>query len=412
MRFRDVVKFLERRGCLLRVSTPVNPKIVAARVAMANADKAVLFERIIGADFPVVTNVYGSREILAELLNTSIIGLKRKILHAIRRPRPPRLTKPPVYESIGPDLRRLPVLQHYSADAGRYITAGVVVVQHRRWGVNLSYHRMLVKGKNQLVLRVLPRHLHRFLEAGVERAVVAIGNPPQVAIAGAISVELGKSELDIANAIAGTKAFEIWEQTVPEAEILMLVEFTGETAREGPFVDITGTADVIREQPVARVKEILVRPGTIYHSIVPAGPEHRLLMGMPKEPVIMDAVNRACKCLDVHVTPGGCSWLHAVVKIRKRRARDGKRAIRAAFRAHRSLKHVWVVDEDIDIYDPQQVEWAMATRFQGDKDLLVTREPGSSLDPSADQRTRMTTKLGFDLTIPKAGRASDFRKAR
>jgi UbiD family decarboxylase len=112
------------------------------------------------------------------------------------------------------------------------------------------------------------------------------------------------------------------------------------------------------------------------------------------------------------VTPGGCSWLHAAVRIRKRRADDGLRAIEAAFRGHPSVKHVFVVDEDIDVFDPAQVEWAMATRFQADRDLVVRPgEKGSSLDPSADPATGRTTKVGFDLTIPDAGRAGDFLRA-
>jgi UbiD family decarboxylase len=411
MRFRDVLEHLERKGLLVRISNAVSAKLEAARIAKANMERTVLFERVKGAELPLAVNVFRSREILAELLGTSVLKLKHRLLRAIKRARPVRLSKPPVYRSLGADLRRLPIPWHYRADGGPYITAGVVVAHHPRWGTNLSYHRMLVKGRKRLVLRVLPRHLNHMLENGLERAVVAIGNQPQVAVAAAVSVELGRSELDIANALRPVHAFELWQQPVPEAEVLLLVEFSGETAREGPFVDITGTVDIVREQPVAKVQEILVRPGAVYHSIIPAGPEHRLLMGMPKEPVIMEEVNKVCRCLDVYVTPGGCSWLHAIIKIAKRRPADGRRAIAAAFRAHRSLKHVWVVDADIDIYDSEQVEWAMATRFQGSKDMVVKREPGSSLDPSADQRTGKTTKIGFDLTVPTGAPAQAFRRA-
>jgi UbiD family decarboxylase len=118
------------------------------------------------------------------------------------------------------------------------------------------------------------------------------------------------------------------------------------------------------------------------------------------------------RCLDVSVDPGGCSWLHAIVKIEKRSEDDGRKAIQAAFAGHRSCKHVFVVDEDIDIYDPQQVEWAMATRFQGDADMVVMpREVGSSLDPSAEAGTHLTTKIGFDLTKPLVTRGKNYEKA-
>jgi UbiD family decarboxylase len=135
--------------------------------------------------------------------------------------------------------------------------------------------------------------------------------------------------------------------------------------------------------------------------LLPGSLEHKLLMGMPREPTIFKSVNAVVRCLDVNVNPGGCSWLHAIVQIDKRYEEDGRKAIAAAFAGHRSCKHVYVVDADIDIYDPLQVEWAMATRFQGDRDLVVLdKEPGSSLDPSAEPGTKMTTKIGFDLTAP------------
>jgi UbiD family decarboxylase len=117
----------------------------------------------------------------------------------------------------------------------------------------------------------------------------------------------------------------------------------------------------------------------------------------------------------VNINPGGCSWLHAIVQIDKRSEQDGKKAILAAFNGHRSCKHVFVVDKDIDIYNSQEVEWAFATRFQGDTDLIIlSREPGSSLDPSSEVTPagkHLTAKLGFDLTKPLTTKGKDFEKA-
>jgi UbiD family decarboxylase len=123
-------------------------------------------------------------------------------------------------------------------------------------------------------------------------------------------------------------------------------------------------------------------------------------MGTPKEPTIFHEVEKVCKVKDVYITPGGCSWLHAVVSIIKQHKDDGKKAIEAAFKGHKSLKHVFIVDDDIDITDSSQIEWAMATRFQGSTDMVLKNDKGSSLDPSADPVSRETTKIGFDLTIP------------
>ena len=134
---------------------------------------------------------------------------------------------------------------------------------------------------------------------------------------------------------------------------------------------------------------------------------------MPREPTIFKKVNEAgVKCLDVNVNAGGCSWLHARVKIDKQEQEDGQKAIWAAFDGHKSCKHIFIVDKDIDIYDNESVEWAMATRFQADHDLVIKeREKGSSLDPSAKSETHFTSKAGFDCTQSFKKKGKNFSKA-
>jgi len=199
-----------------------------------------------------------------------------------------------------------------------------------------------------------------------------------------------------------------------EAELVLEGRITKRTASEGPFPDLTGTLDGVREQPVIEIDCITHRRDPIYHALLPAGLEHRLLMGMPREPTILTEVNRVVRCTDVLVTPGGASWLHAVVQIDKRGPDEGRRAIEAAFGGHGSLKHVVVVDTDVDIHDPQQVEWAIATRLQADRDLVVLEDqPGSSLDPSRSQHPgekARTAKMGLDATIPWGADRADFSR--
>ncbi len=121
---------------------------------------------------------------------------------------------------------------------------------------------------------------------------------------------------------------------------------------------------------------------------------------MPREPLIFEEVEKVANPVDVALTSGGCGWLHAVVGIEKEDEDDGKKVINAAFEAHSSLKHVVVVDEDIDIHDSEEVEWAIATRFRGDRDTLIKSDiEGSSLDPTADPETRLGCKTGIDATI-------------
>ncbi|MBN1315627.1 MAG: UbiD family decarboxylase, partial [Anaerolineales bacterium] len=154
----------------------------------------------------------------------------------------------------------------------------------------------------------------------------------------------------------------------------------------------------------------------IYHALLPGGLEHKLLMGMPREPTIFAEVNKVARCIDVRITPGGASWLHAVVQIEKQGPDDGQKAIHAAFRGHGSLKHVVIVDSDLDISNQTEIEWAIATRFQADKDLvIIPDQPGSSLDPSGFHvpgHKAQTAKMGLDATIPWNKNRADFSKIR
>jgi UbiD family decarboxylase len=169
---------------------------------------------------------------------------------------------------------------------------------------------------------------------------------------------------------------------------------------------------VVRQQPVIEIDCLTHRRSPIYHALLPGGLEHKLLMGLPREPTIFQAVSQVVDCQAVSITPGGMSWLHAVVQIAKRSPDDGHLAIEAAFRGHGSLKHVVVVDDDVDPFDPTAVEWAIATRVQADRDLLIFEDqPSSSLDPSAHlipgQKAR-SAKMGVDATIPWNDRGGRF----
>ena len=272
--------------------------------------------------------------------------------------------------------------------------------------------------KREMAVRVVSsRHFDTFLkERNALDVAICIGLPPHVLAAAATSVEIGIDELEIANALEPIQVVKaaVLDLMVP-ADSEFVLEGTIHLDRlhaEGPFVDLTETYDVVRQQPVFELKALTHRKDAMWQALLPGALEHKLLMGMPREPTIFKKVNSVVRCLDVNVNPGGCSWLHAVVKIDKKNEDDGRKAIAAAFEGHRSCKHVYVVDRDIDIYNPLDVEWAMATRFQGDRDVtILPREPGSSLDPSADAGTHLTTRVGFDLTKPLSTGGKSFEKA-
>jgi UbiD family decarboxylase len=321
-----------------------------------------------------------------------------------------------VEESV--DLGTLPILFHCARDGGNYISSGVVVAKDKEWGQNIDFHRMMQIGKNKFSVRVVKeRHFDQYLKKNGEMDIaVCIGNGANVLVAAATSIELGKNELGIANALEPLKVVKAKtiDLFVPaDCEFVLEGRITlQEKAQEGPFVDLTETLDTVRQEPVFTVKKITHRKDAIWQALLPGALEHKVLMGMPREPTIFKKVNEAgIKCLDVNVNPGGCSWLHAIVKIEKQQEDDGKKAIAAAFEGHKSCKHIFIVDKDIDIYNPLEVEWAMATRFQADTNLIVKpREKGSSLDPSAEPETHFTTKCGFDCTKSLVAKGKNFEK--
>ena len=303
-----------------------------------------------------------------------------------------------------PDLSRLPVLTYFEGDGGPYITSAVVV---SLWGekINACVHRLMVLGKDRLAVRLVPgRHTHQFyqaaLAAGQELPVaIAIGVDPLLLMAASTRVPPEK-EFSYAAVLRGSPVELVHLENgvpAPHSEIVLEGYITGERAAEGPFVDITGTRDLVRQEPVIRLTRMMTRENPVYHGLLPAGGEHKMLMGVPYEPLIYKAVSEVARVKDVILTNGGCNYFHAVVQIEKETEEDAKAAIDAAFRAHGSLKHVLVVDSDIDIYSSRDLEFAIATRMRGDEDLVVhPNVRGSTLDPRSIDG--ITTKVGVDAT--------------
>ena len=410
MLFRDFVDKLDKSGKLVKINKPVSIKYEIASIMKKLDGQPVLFENVQGFAYKIAANVISTRDLLAEGIGARKEDMIGVIANAIDNPRQPKIAKPE-YQEIACDLTKLPILTYYKEDGGPYIASAIVVAQDKEYGINSSFHRMMVISKNEVVMRILQRHLDEYLKRGLKKFAICIGNPTQVLLASAISAELGKSELSIANSLSETNLVDFEGMLAPESEFVLIGEVTGKTAKEGPFLDLTETPDIVREQQVFRITKIYAKKGAIFHGLLPGGFEHKILMGLPREPTIFREVSKVCTCKNVLITPGGCSWLHGLVQIIKKTPDDGKKAIEAAFKGHPSMKHVVVVDDDIDIYNPNDVEWAIATRFQADKNIVIKpKEKGSSLDPSSNLQTRETAKVGIDATIPSDRKKSDFKR--
>ena len=425
MNLHEFLAAADAAGYLITIDREVDPYLEVARIAAENDGHPLFFKRVKGSAYPIAAGVCSDRRYFGMALGVPADRVIFRLAEALAAPQPvpeweqtrqvfealSGLGPAPCQEVLEPEvnLGAIPFLTHYAGDAGAYASAAVAFINDPETGPNTSYHRLLRLDRTRVAARLVERRGTEtaWRKSGAEGLPVAIciGLPPHVLLAASMAPTPGVDELTIAQALAPTRvvacANEIY---VPaEAELVLEGRITHELVPEGPFVDLTGTYDFKRMQPVIEIDRVTHRRDAIYQALLPGKLEHRLLMGMPREPTIYAEVNKVARCLNVHVTPGGASWLHAVVQIAKQTPDDGRRAIEAAFRGHGSLKHVWVVDEDVNIFDPNDVEWAVATRFQADRDLVVlSDQPSSSLDPSAQhipgQKSR-TAKMGLDATI-------------
>jgi len=317
-----------------------------------------------------------------------------------------------LYERYDGDALSLPAVKFYEGDGGLYITSSIVVAKTPDLeSYNASIHRLMVLGGDAFAIRLVPRHLYRIYELNRERGretpvAIVVGAHPVVELASSLSPPYGVFEFELARALSGEDLEIVYTPRyglpVPAySSVVIEGRITGETVSEGPFVDILSLYDRVRQQPVVKVDSIYVsKDRSYFHVILPGGWAHMILMGFPREAAIWDSVRRVVPCVrKVRLTPASGMWLHVVISICREADGDGKTAIMAAFAAHPSLKHVVVVDEDIDPDRPEEVEWAIATRFQASRGLvLVHRARGSTLDPSSDDG--LTDKVGIDATFP------------
>jgi len=430
---RSQLKAVEEWGDLVRLRKEVNPRFELPGICKKlEADKAVLFEKVRGHSMPVVVGLDNNRSRIARVLGTDDFGFTPRFLEAIRKPVPPQIVSDgPVKEvkiTRNIDLERmLPVITHYEKDGGPYITAGVVIAEDPKNRIrNISYHRLQITGQDEIRLLIQPRHLWKlYTEKEKENkpleVAVAIGLDAAIRLAGATwgsLIPLGFDELSIAGALRQKPVDIVRGETVEvmvpaRAEIILEGEILPRLRRtEGPFAEFTGTYGEVWENPVMRIKAITHRQNPIYQDLLTFTPEHHLLLAIPYEPVVYQAVRTYVPGTKaVHVTPSSCGKFHAVICIRKEHPGDGKDAIVAGLYSIRDIKLVTVVDDDVDPYNPREVEWAVATRFQADRDLVVIAgAKGNELDPSCPQMA-LTAKMGIDATKPLE-RSERFEKIR
>ena len=415
---RGFMDRLDARGDLVRIEEPFSTRYeIAAALKRFDAGKALVFEKVKEHETRVVGGICGTRARILDGLGVEAENFYERLQEAVKNPEPCEVGDGSVKEVVldDPSLGDFPVLTHFEGDPGPYITSGILYVRSPDESVeNVSFHRLLVLDGKRMGIRVVPRHLYRIKQMAQEAGVssidvsISIGLHPTVLVAAAAPAPFGVSEFEVANALRGggfklTECEHVDALAPADAELVLEGKLRlDEEVAEGPFVDLSGTFDIERQQPVVELVGAMHREDYVYQALLPSGSEHRLLMGMPREVRIWEYVrNMVPTVRGVNMTLGGMGWLHCVVSFEKFREGDPKNVLMAIFAAHPSLKHAVVVDSDIDPYDMEQVEWAVATRFRGDEDLLIIPKVRvSSLDPVSDQEKELGCKVGVDATTP------------
>lgn len=401
---------------------------LAAIAKRLDGEKAALFPRPGGHAIPVVAGLVSRREWIAEAMGVPAGDLLRRFREAAEHPvRWVETAKAPVQAVVheNPDMRTLlPVPTHSEHDSGAYITAGLVIARNPMTGVqNVSINRIQVNSRDRMALLILPRHLHAYFQAAEQagkalEVAVVIGVDPLTLLASQAVMPIDHDELEIAGALHGAPLSVVKcmtnEVRVPaEAEIVIEGRLLpGVREAEGPFGEFPKYYSPQADREVIQVERVTHRRSPLYHTIVPAEKEHLFLGGIPREATILSLLQRSFPGVrDVHLATGGVCRYHLYVQLRKTREGEAKNVILAAFGAHYDLKQVTVVDEDVNVHDPEQVEWAVATRFQADRDLVtVSGALGSILDPSTQDG--ISAKMGLDATKPLRYEGHVFTRVR
>ncbi|MEM6495288.1 MAG: UbiD family decarboxylase [Pseudomonadota bacterium] len=382
-----------------------------------DGSKASVFPKLGNRVGTVVSGLLSQRHWMAEALGVTSSELLSHFQAAAAKPLPWQEVTAPACQQVihdDPDLTSLlPIPTHNEHDSGAYITAGLVIVRNPKTGrQNVAIHRLQVQGPKQLGALLLPRHTLAFQEmaehSGEDLDVaIVIGSSPAALLCSQAIAPLDQDELEIAGALIGSplevaKCLGSEIRVPATSEIVIEGRFVANKRElEGPFGEFPQYYAERAKRHVVEVDRVTTRANPIYHTIVGGSREHLLLGGIPREATILSALQHSFPCVkDVHLPLAASCRYHLYVQIKKRFEGEGKNVILGALAAHYDVKHVFVVDEDVDIHAPGQIEWALATRFQADKDLLrVDGTLGSKLDPSTDD-DGICAKLGFDLTIP------------
>ena len=420
---QDLITFLDQvkrdnPQDFLVVAREVDPtfEITAITVKLEQEAKRrpiLLFEKVKGSEFPVLTNLHAGRARLAAAIHAKPEEMQRAYLRAMEKPIAPKIVeKAPVTDVILTgdkiDLYKLPQVWHHQDDAGPYITAAISFAKDpngEAW--NCAYNRLMIKSRNTTSIHLTSaKHLWEYQRAAEARekslpVAFAIGVHPAIALGCLAIGSIDEDERAIMGGLLGEPLelmkCETSDLLVPAAaEIILEGEILPhERTAEGPFGEFTGYSLGERQREVLHVRAITHRRNAIFQDITVGHLDHLMLSTTPIEANLYRAVRSMVPSVKAVRVPAPFT---CYVSIEQRTSGQAKNAILAVLGADLYMKRVVIVDHDVDIFNDRQVNWAIATRCQPDRDIaIITNTRGSDLDPS-NKEDGNTAKWGVDAT--------------
>ena len=422
--FRSALRRMQAAGRINTFAREADTEYeIAGMMKKLDGGPALLFPRVKGHSMPVLGNMLSCKDNCEAAFAADYLGIRGFVARALGNPVPPvQVTKAPVHENVyrSFDLGKiLPILRHTEGDSGRFITAGIIIVQDPETGVyNASYHRLQVIGPQRTAIKL---DFGRHLRAAYERAQV-LGKPLPIAVcigtdiavhytAATMGAQMPESadELAIAGALRGeplpvVKGITQDLHYPAETEIVLEgVLLPNQTVREGPFGEFVGYLSPEGDAPIFEVTALCHRNSPLYFAINGVGRETIMLRKYVMEASLLKSLQAVTPIVkDVEVTAGGLHRFHAVIQVKKTSPQQEgmqRNAILAAFGTLKDLDLIIAVDDDINIQDPNDVEYALAMRMEASKDLFII--PGARTHEYVRKSNNgIRAKVGIDATVP------------
>lgn len=418
--YRDLVEKYDQDNKIIHIKKKVSSEYEAAALMKKTQGKIpMIFEKIDNYKCKMACGLAGTRKLLAESMGIKENEIISHFTKAIVNPIPvTRVNTGPVHENIieAPfELDRyFPILKHCEKDAGRFLISGIMTAKNVSGKkIYTSIRRMQYLGGNKCTVLITSKEMKEQFEYYKKNrqpmdVAIMFGVVPAVILGSQISTHLfNKNKLDVTGALLG-KSLEVVHGKTVDIDVLSEAEVVIEgrvkpwiEETEGPYGEMAGYYGNISKQPIIEFTALTFRNNPLYQTIFSSGHEEKIAMAIAREVVLLSLLRQTVpNVLEVHITFGGAGRLHSIIKIKKINPGDGRQAALAAFASDKDLKHVVVVDDDIDIFDLEEVEWAIATRVQADKDVfIISGANGSPLEPSHNVNN-ITAKMAIDATCP------------